>query len=640
MRSKKIKELEKLVTRAQRTYYNGQPLLSDAAYDKIVDELRKLYPQSSALQRVGYTPDLFSPLQKLKHSIPMGSQDKVVTEQEFDAWAKKTGVNRFVIQEKLDGLSVELTYEDGKLKHAITRGDGLTGEDITHNIVRMRNVKKKLEDFTGSLRGEILLFKDDFAALAKKTSDYKNARNAAAGIARRKTPQNAELLQVLYFDVISDDIDFGTEIQKTTFIKNFLLERPLTIIGDLPRMKETYKKFMETLRAQASYEIDGLIVKVDSLGRQEELGEVHGRPRGQVAWKFPSVAEETILKGIEWEYGLTGRHTPVAILNPVQVGGVTVKRASLHTWSNVVKLGLHSGCGVLVARRGEVIPQVEEVTAPVSMPKRIELCHPCKCLRCKGELQFEGEFLMCSNAACPGKLEGDFKKWIKCLELDFLGEAFIDKMFLRWPVKGLWNLYQLSPKHIAKLPGYAGTSAQRAYDQIQKRKELSLALFLGALNIPNVAESTFQLLVDAGYDTLEKLQHVLVGDLAGVHGIGEITAKSIVAGLQAKGHTIEKLLQYVTIAKKIEGKLSGMAFCFTGEIDIRRPMAEKLVKENGGVVKSSVTKDLTYLVQANPKSQSGKSQKARQYGVKIISGEEFMSLIDFNLNTLRQLSSK
>lgn len=637
MASAKIKELEKIITKAQRAYYNGQPILADKAYDKLVDELTKLRPDSPALKRVGYTPDLFSPLQKIKHTIPMGSQSKVVTEEEFDVWVKKTGATRFVIQEKIDGLSVELVYKDGKLRQAITRGDGTTGEDITHNVVRMRNVEKTLAGFTGSLRGEIILFKHHFEDMKKKDSELKTPRNAAAGIARRKTPLGAELLEVLYFDVLSDDVDFKTETQKNAFIKNLLLSRPITITGDLKLMKETYKKYLDSLRAESAYEIDGLVVKVDSLDRQAELGEVNGRPKGQIAWKFPSVAEETRLESIEWEYGLTGRHTPVAVLKPVQIGGVTVQRASLHTWSNVVKLGLHLGCGVLVSRRNDVIPHVEEVTELVGMSKRVGLNPLRQCLRCKADLKFEGEFLMCPSPTCPGKLEGDFKKWIKCLELDFLGDAFIDRMFARWPVKGLWNLYQLSPKHIAKLPGYAGTSAQRAYDQIQKRKELPLALFMGALNIPNAAESTFQLLVDAGYDTLEKLQRAPARDLAGIHGIGDITAKSIVTGLWEKEHTIEKLLEYVTIAKKVVGKLSGISFCFTGEIEIRRPMAERLVKEHGGTIKSSVTKDLTYLVQADPKSQSGKSQKAHQNGVKIISGADFLKMIDFNLATLRRL---
>jgi DNA ligase (NAD+) len=640
MDSNKINKLEKLLTKAQKHYYNGVPIMSDHKYDKLLDYLKKVAPDSPVLKQIGAKPLKNTPLSKVKHTIPMGSQNKVVTEEEFDIWAAKTGADEFVISEKLDGLSVELVYKDGKLQQAITRGDGQVGEDITHNVVRMRNVERSLEGFTGSLRGEIILFKEHFEKLKKTDSELKTPRNAAAGIARRKTPQDAELLEVLYHDVLVTGKDFKTEFDKFNFIGKLSLARPITIRGDLKRMKEAYKKYVDTHRAQSSYEIDGMVVKVNSLAIQEEMGEVHGRPKGQVAWKFEAEEQETTLKGIEWELGLTGRITPVAVLEPVQIGGVTVQRASLHTWSNIVKLGLHLGCTVSVSRRGDVIPQIEQVIQGVAMSKRMALCPLGRCPRCKADLKFEGEFLVCPNLDCPAKLKGDFQKWIKTLELDFLGEAFIDKLFDEYDIKGVWQLYTLGVDQIAALPGFAGRSAQRIFDQIHGKKSTPLVTFLGGLNIPNVSVQTFQALFDAGFDEVEKLKNLTEDQILNTFGIGDITAKQITVGLKRKWTTIEKLLKYVQVEKRKVGSLTGMSFCFTGEISVRRGVAQKIVTECGGTVKASVVKGLTYLVQADPKSNSTKAQKARQYGVKVISGEEFMKLVNFNMDLLKKVSQR
>lgn len=636
----KIKKLEKLLTKAQKHYYNGNPIMSDAKYDALFDHLKKVAPDSPVLKQVGATPTKNTPLAKVKHTIPMGSQNKVVTEEEFDAWAAKTGADRFVIQEKLDGLSVELVYKDGVLKQAITRGDGQVGEDITHNVVRMRNVEMTLAGFSGSLRGEIILFKEHFEKLKNASSDLKTPRNAAAGIARRKTPQDAELLEVLYHDVLVDGVNFKTEKEKTGFIASFLLSRPFTVIGDLKLIKETYKYFVDSYRAESSYEIDGMVVKINSLAIQEEMGEVHGRPKGQIAWKFEAEEQETTLEGIEWELGLTGRVTPVAMLKPVQIGGVTVQRASLHTWSNIVKLGLHLGCTVSVSRRGDVIPQIEKVIQGVAMSKRMALCPLSRCLRCKADLKFEGEFLVCPNLDCPAKLKGDCQKWIKTLELDFLGEAFIDKLFDEYDIKGVWQLYTLAIDQIAALPGFAGRSAQRIFDQIHSKKSTPLVTFLGGLNIPNVSIQTFQALFDAGFDEIDKLKNLTEDQILNTFGIGDITAKQITVGLKRKWTTIEKLLKYIQIKKRKVGSLTGMSFCFTGEISVRRGVAQKIVTECGGTVKASVVKGLTYLVQADSKSNSTKAQKARQYGVKVISGEEFMKLVNFNMDLLKKVSQR
>ncbi len=623
-----LAKLKKIIKKAQKKYYFGQPIMSDAKYDRLIGLLKKYDPDSPLIHQVGDKVPKTTPLTKVTHKIPMGSQNKINTIEEFRLWAEKVPDAMFLVQEKIDGLSVELVFKNGRLKVASTRGDGFVGEDITHNVLRMRNVKKRIPDFTGALRGEIVLGRTTFEKHLKNMA-YVNPRNAAAGIARRKISKGAEHLKVYYFDIISENDQFSTEMDKMLSIKKLGLDIANYAVGKSPFVEKAFEYYVTKYRAALPYDIDGLVVKVNDLALQQKMGEVNQRPKGQVAWKFEAESAETRLVGVRWDMGFTGRLTPVAILAPVELGGTTVRHANLHNWKNIGNLDIGINDYVRVVKRGEIIPNVEEVTKIAGNGRSIE--KPEHCPICQAHLQFEGEFLICPNSQCDAKQKGNFHRWAKALELDFLGEAFIEKLFKLYDIKGIWQLYTLTVQQIAALPGFAEKSAKRVYDQIHKKSSLPLATFLTGINIPNISTQTFQLLIDAGFDSIDKLANITEDQLLGVYGIGDSTAQQIVTGLTNRQKTIQKLLKYVTIEEPAAGPLTGQSFCFTGEIEIRRTLAERLVKEKGGVVKDTVTRGLTYLVQADSRLQTVKALKAKEYGTKVISGQEFLKLIDFNI---------
>lgn len=640
MEKLRIKELEKILITAQDEYYNGTPIMPDDEYDALADELADLDPRNKVLRRIGADVSDDSKLQKAKHTIPMGSQKKVNTQDEFIKWANKTGANRFVIQEKLDGLSVELVYKQGKLVQAITRGDGETGEDITHNVVHMGNVPLRLSKFTGSIRGEIILPISAFRILTHNSKDYANPRNAASGISRRKTINEHVLknIKIIAFDCTAHGVDFIKEHHKIRFLEDLGVECVFTKVVDVSNAIKGYNLYQKSKRATLDHEIDGLVFKVNGIKRQEALGETDGRPKGQIAWKFAAEMRKTVLKSISWEVGLTGRITPVGHVEPVQVGGVTISKMSLHNVSNIQRLGVYPLADVLVSRRNDVIPCLEKVIPRVKSKQPGNFKIPTICPICKKATVFEGEYLMCANMDCPAKRIGDIKKWVKVLDIDQVGDAFIKDVVNAGFVEDPADLYTLSSDTIATLDGYQQKSARTIVRNIDKAKELPLKKFMGALNIPNVGTNTFEALANAGFDTIRSLQVATWGEFAKVAGVGDTTALAIYKGLINKQKLIEKLLKNgVGIKKQIQGKLTGKSFCFTGQISIKRGDAQKLVESMGGEIKTSVGKGLTYLVQASKTSQSGKSQKAKKYGIEILGETEFFDLIDFSFEKLQQL---
>lgn len=639
----RIEELEQLLKKAQKAYYKGTPVMSDATYDALYDELSDLDPDNEALKSVGATPD-DTVLKKAHHQIPMGSQRKVNTKEEFEKWVQKSGTNVFVIQPKLDGLSVNVIYENGKLRQAITRGDGKVGEDVTHTVRLMKNVPKKLPvNHSVSLRGEIIFRKSafsDWTNSKKEKKLYANPRNAAAGLTRRKKPHEiTREMEVRYFDVETDEVNFRKESHKIKYMINALgLKTVKTVVArNKDQVISLYQKYVAGKREKMDVEIDGLVLKVNSLKRQRLLGIVDGRPRGQVAWKFAAEKRETELEDVRWDVGLTGRITPVAVLRGVLIGGVTVRQASLHNVGNMKRLGVWKGASVLVSRRGDVIPYVEEVVEKAPAGAKV-FSHPEYCPICGAKTEFEGEYLVCPSSICVAKQRGDIKKWIRVLDIQQLGDAFIDQALDEGIIKTVADLYTLKREEVAGLAGYGDRSADIIVSSVEEKKEVTLAQFFAGLNIPNAGIATFTAIEKAGYDSLDKILTLCASQLAVIPGIGDITAEQIIQGISNRFSIINSLLKNgVVIKEKPRGKLSGLSFCFTGELSIKRPVAQKFVESLGGEIKTSVSKGLDYLVQSDPHSNSGKAQKARKYGTQVIGEKEFMKMVDFSFKKMKEL---
>jgi DNA ligase (NAD+) len=357
----RIKELETKIFKARDDYYNDTPTVSDKIYDAWVDELRLLDPTNKAVTAIG-SPVAPSEWKKAKHQIPMGSLDKVNTPAELSEWVENTYPDgKLCVTEKLDGISIEVIYENGSLVQAITRGDGDVGEDITVNVVKMGGVKSHLGDkFTGSLRGEIIMYKSTHKQWFPEKA---NPRNAASGVSKRLDGVGVEKLNILFYQALGD-VEFGAEQAQFVWLVNQGLDTPnWWVMKTADQVNDHWRDYQDTKRDKLDYDIDGLVVRVDNLEKQAALGEKDLRPKGAIAFKFDNEARETTLLNVEWQVGNSGRITPVAILEPVVLCGAEIERASLHNVKWLEELDLYIGCKVLVSRRNDVIPYVEEKIA-------------------------------------------------------------------------------------------------------------------------------------------------------------------------------------------------------------------------------------------------------------------------------------
>jgi DNA ligase (NAD+) len=355
----RIKELKELISKARNDYYNLESVVSDYQYDIWIDELKELDPFHEEVLAVGAEAPSDTPWQKVAHEIPMGSLNKVNSQEEFKEWASKTKSSDFLITHKIDGSSLEVVYEDGKLIRCISRGDGQIGEDITKNVVRIKTVPRTIHSKQKSVvRGEIVMLKSVFQE--KYAEEYANPRNTAAGKLRDKKTQGKDCanLNFVAYTLITDS-KIQTEKQQFDILKNLGFETPWFETGDANKICEEYEK-IKLIRQEISYEIDGLVVRVSDLSHQAGLGEQNMRPEGQIAWKFDPASSISTVLDVIWQVGTSGRVTPVCVVEPVKIGGVTITNISLHNLSLFKDLSLFKGAKVLISRRQDVIPYIEK----------------------------------------------------------------------------------------------------------------------------------------------------------------------------------------------------------------------------------------------------------------------------------------
>ena len=387
----------------------------------------------------------------------------------------------------------------------------------------------------------------------------------------------------------------------------------------------SYEAYRAKKRAALDYEIDGLVVRANDLRVQHLLGELGGRPRAAVAFKFPSMARVTRVRGLGWETGPTGRVTPVAFVEPVEIGGAIVQNVVLHNASNVERLGIGVGDEVLVSRRNDVIPYLEEVVVKHGPAATV----PTTCATCGAELAKRGEYLVCANLACRAIVEGRIHRWVGTQDIMEWGDKLVAQLVLARLVREPADLYRLEASQIAALERRGDIIAKKVLDNLRAKLPLTLPVFLASLGIDDFATETAKLVVSNGFDTLEKVQAATEEELAAIKGLGAIRAKAIVAGLAARREEIGRLLEVgvVPVAPSAGGVLSGKSFCFTGALSRPRKDYERMVEATGGTILSGVTKELSYLVMKDPSSGSSKAEKARKYGTQCIDEKAFMELV-------------
>lgn len=637
-RKKGARELEKAIRHHQDLYYNGNPEISDADFDVLWDELKGLEPDNPLFSTINSESTDGFP--KEYHLIPMGSQEKAANPEAFEAWAAKMDFDEFIVQYKLDGASLELQYERGVFAKAVTRGDGRIGDDITANARKMRGVVKELigasgpkgtNPFSGGVRGEVIMTR---AVHRDHFGDKANCRNAANGLMKRKDGSGSELLEVICYDAapgtpgspFTGIAPYSDEYGKLEWLtaSGFTVVQAETCVGAHAVIE--YRARVMDARPSLPYDIDGLVIKGNKID-PEDLA--RSRPEKQIAFKFSLEEAITVLREVEWsESGAT--YTPIARIDPVQLAGTTVQRANLANPNMISSMNLRIGSRVVVTKRGEIIPKIE---ALVSNPEdSVKIAQPDTCSACGTSLVDEGTRLFCPNAQCPKLIHHRLEKWISVLDVRDFGVNLIKRLFDSGRVRSIPHLYTLTLAELSALDRMGDLSAAKVLKSLRGKNTVSLAQFVAGFDIEGIGETMVEKLVAAGYDTLEKLFASDEDAIASVYQFGPIMAHALKAGLDAVKVEMEALLASgaVTIKAPVSGGiLSGLVFCFTGElVSMKRPEAEAKVKALGGQAKQTVGKGLSFLVTNTPESGSSKNAKARSLGISIIDEETFLAILD------------
>jgi DNA ligase (NAD+) len=662
--AKAIEKLRDEIRRHEHRYYVlDDPEISDAAFDRLVARLReleaahpKLVTPDSPTQRVGGAPR--EGFQTFRHRRPMLSLDNAYSFDELAEFDRRVrqAAGRLTVdytaEHKLDGLSLALHYQDGAFVRGVTRGDGTTGEDVTPNVRTIRSVplrvdakalKKHKLPASFEVRGEVVMPRRAFEELNRQQEEqggkrFANPRNAAAGAVRVLDPAitAARRLDFFAYALLIEGraaLDRHSAALGALAVAGFKVAQGWELCHGIDAVREAIERW-EARRDKLPYEIDGIVVKVDETALQAELGSTAKAPRWAIAYKYPARQETTVVRDILVQVGRTGALTPVAVLEPVVVGGVTVSRSTLHNMDEVERLGVHVGDTVLIERAGDVIPHVVKVVKegkerrPFRMPENCPVCGSA-IHKSPDEVAYR-----CVNAACPAKLRESLLHFAgrHAMNIDGLGERVVDQLVARKLVRDAADLYRLKAEDLAELERMGEKSAQNLLAEIEASKKNSLARLIFALGIRFVGERTAELLAEH-FGSLDKLAEAGEEELEEVSEVGPKVAASIAEFFseRANRELLKKLkragLRLTEEGKKPRGtKLAGKTFVFTGTLaGMTREEAAALVKSQGGKESGSVSKKTDYVVAGS--DPGSKLDKAKPLGVAILDEAAFRKLV-------------
>lgn len=659
----RILRLRKEIEYHNKLYYQqDSPEISDAEYDRLMNELRQLeesHPDedlaSSPSRRVGASAlSKFSTVDHPSVMLSLANAFSVQEIKDFDLRVKRlAGINdiSYVAEPKLDGLAVNLIYENGFFVRGATRGDGTTGEDVTSNLRTISSLPQQMRKLAGKnwpelveIRGEVYMEKIPFQNLNSRRIDegelpFANPRNAAAGSLRQLDPKitaRRPLSIFLYGVGQSKGLQFSGQWEILLSLSDFgfPVNNMIEKAKDIDACIEYFER-IKAIRNNLPYEIDGIVLKINELKLQEKLGYVSRSPRWALACKFPAIQETTIIKDIIIGVGRTGALTPVAIMEPVDVGGVTVSRATLHNEDEIIKKDIRIGDTVIIQRAGDVIPEVVKVIAGKRSGAERIFQMPMLCPECRSKVvRLEGEAAYrCQNISCPAQIKERIRHFSSRggMDIEGLGEKVVAQLFDTGLIRDPADLYFLTKNKLLELDRHGEKSAQNLLDSISRSKNPPLSKFIYALGIRHVGEQTAKRMAEH-FGSLEKISSAQIADLTAVTDIGPQIASSIVGFFHEPKNleVLDKFRQSGVQPQKTDASsdmlLQGKFFVFTGTLSrLSRNEAKALVERSGGAVQSGITTRTNYVVAGT--DPGSKLDKARSMGIAVINENDFLRLI-------------
>ena len=652
----RINFLKDEINKANYKYYvEDNPSISDFEYDQMFAELKKLEEENplfispdSPTQRVGSVSEKFFPH---KHKYRLYSLDNTYEYDDLEDWYKKIvkeyNDQELVCELKIDGLAMALTYEDGVFVRGVTRGDGITGEDITNNLKTVKAIPLKLfEPVSVEVRGEVYMPKESFEKLNEENLKngeklFANPRNAAAGSIRQldsKVTAKRDLSMFCYTAIFTGDMKNPPKnhYDSLMYLKKlgFKVNPNIRLCKNAKEAIEYCKEWDEK-RFSLDYATDGVVIKVNDFLVQQEMGFTSRAPKWATAFKFPPEEVTTKLLSIEESVGKTGAITPIAILEPVQLGGSTVARASLHNFDEVGRLDVRIGDRVYIKKAAEIIPKVVKVIEDEEHYKLPEYVPPKKCPSCGSELQLHDEEvnLYCDNPDCPAKRCAKIKFWVSkdAMDIDKVGPSVIEQLYTKNFIKTPVDLYKLTMQDFMMLDLVKEKSAFNMFNAIQDSKNKPLSRLLTAFTIKNIGKETAGVLASE-FGTLDNLMNATIEDLSKVEGVGEIIAKDIFDFFR-KPETIQMIEELRSLGvepappvQNLSDEFKGKTFVLTGTLqNMTRDEASEIIKQMGGKTSSSVSKNTSFVVAGE--SAGSKLDKAQKLGVIILTENDFLNMI-------------
>ena len=640
------KAVETLKKWAYAYYIEDNPLVADEVYDKLyreVEEYEKSHPEdidpTSPTQRVG--APLKEGFKKAKHLSRMWSMEDVFDAAEFEEWmdriAKDFPKERYYVEPKFDGASLNLIYENGLLKQAITRGDGVEGEDVTNNARTINSIRLEIDHKELiEIRGEVLMTIKEFnrinaERIERGETPFANPRNAAAGSLRQLDPRITAKRNLIFqpwgVGVHSLKYDYLSEIMGYVYDLGFRKPPIRRVCKSAEEIEGIYDE-LKDMRPNLDVMLDGMVVKVDRIAAQKALGYTVKAPRWMVAYKFPAVEKQTRIKDVLFQVGRTGVVTPVAVLEPVEVEGVIVERATLNNFDYIEKMDVRIGDMVTLIRSGDVIPKIIKVLTQYRTGKEKRIERPTECPVCGSELLDEGKLIKCQNINCPARVVNSIIYFAskQCLNIDGLGDKIVEQLYENGLVKELEDVYHLKMEDLLKLEGFKQKKAQNLLDAIEKSKGAECWRFINALGIEHIGEvASKKICRTYGLDFIDLSKEQLMA----IEGFGEEMAESYLEFMRVNRQKVERLMRIIEPhppqkEEIVESPFTGKSVVLTGTMKKSRGEIKAMLEHMGAKVTGSVSKKTDFVIYGE--DPGSKYDKAKKLGVRLMSEEEMWEL--------------